>query len=101
NKLLLFCFLSFLSNASFAQNKMPTYLEVIREFFSNYSHEREEEYDRIFLAKKREGWYVNIVDIADHDKVKKEQLFWDIQKSKYVPLAGFGKGLSTEEIDTK
>ncbi len=100
-KLLLFCFLSFLSNTSFAQNSMPSYLEVIREFFSHYSHQREEEYDRIFLAKKKEGWFVNIVDIADHDRVKKEHLFWDIQKNKYIPLTGFGTGLTGEEIDEK
>lgn len=101
SKLLLICFVSLFSNILSAQNKMPSYLDVAREFFSRYSHQREEENDRIFFAKKREGWLVNIVDIANSDKVKKSMLFWDSRTSDYVTLTGFGEGLSSEDVDAK
>ena len=100
-RLLLFCFLCCLSNSLFSQANMPSYLNVVRHFFSNYSHEREDPYDRVYFAKKKDGWYINIVDISKEEKVKNSQLFWELNKKQYKPLKGFEEGLLQEEIESR
>src|SRR5688500_3305174 len=100
-KLLLFCLLMGISGLLPAQDNMPSYLDVVRHFFSNYSHEREEPYDRVFFAKKKDGWHVNIIDITKEEKIKDSQLFWDLSQRKYNRLNNFGGGLEENEINEK
>ncbi|MDP4263113.1 MAG: hypothetical protein Q8941_11350 [Bacteroidota bacterium] len=83
-----------------AQPHLPSYTEVAKEFFINYSHERKDSNDRVFFVKKKPGWYVRIADQYT-DSVKNEQLFWAIQDNKYKPLNGFGPGISREEAAKK
>jgi hypothetical protein len=98
----LLLFLTIIPGAvSTAQSSMPAYPDVATAFFTNYSHVREEENDRLMFAKKKQGWYVHVIDRLHHDSVKNEQLFWDIQQNKYLHLHGFGPGLSAEEITKK
>lgn len=99
--ILLLSFLVFLNNSVSSQDLLPSYLEVVRQFFSNYSHQNQEPNDRILFAKKIDGWYVNIVDIANNDYIKTTQLFWDRSNKQYQSLKGFGSGLTPDEIDTK
>jgi hypothetical protein len=96
-----FYFAILLSKPSMAQTYLPSYREVAKEFFTNYSHEPEEYFDRIVFAKKKEGWFVDITDMSHDDSVKKEHLFWDIKEKKYQTLTGFGPGLSQEEAAKK
>jgi hypothetical protein len=100
-RLILICTMSLLSGSLWGQNSMPVYLDVVKEFFSNYSHEREEPNDRIFFARKKDGWYVDIADISKNDSIKGEQLFWNSKGKKYTRLTGFGKGLSNEKVEEK
>lgn len=79
---------------------MLPYPVVTREFFKNYSHKREDDYDRLFFAKKKDGWYVRIVDQRS-DSIKNEQLFWNYRTGNYQALTGFEEGLSSDEADEK
>lgn len=95
------CFFTVFWSVSSSQSYLPSLPTVAREFFTNYSHMREEENDRVYFAKKKQGWYVQVIDQLHTDHVKSEQLFWDINESRYKPLTGFGPGLTEEEVAAK
>lgn len=88
-------------NRAIAQSNFPSYEKVVKEFFLSYSHNREKESDRVFFAKKKDGWYVYIADTRLMDSIKTQQLFWNIHTRAYKPLTGFGPGLSKEEVNQK
>ena len=60
--IMILCVAIFWPGRSTAQPGLPSYPEVIKEFFTNYSYQREKETDEIYFARKRQGWYVHIVD---------------------------------------
>src|SRR6185436_5902639 len=84
-----------------AQTNLPSYPEVIKEFYTNYSYLPEKEHDEINFVKKKRGWYVQIVDRVNDDSIKNEQLFRDINETGYSTLTGFGLGLPDEDVVTK
>ena len=84
-----------------AQTNLPSYPDVIKEFFTHYSYQPEEKNDQISFAKKRLGWYVHIVDRLKNDSIKNEQLFRNINENSYRQLNGFGPGLTNEEVMKK
>ncbi|MBL0333962.1 MAG: hypothetical protein IPP73_01110 [Chitinophagaceae bacterium] len=92
---------SLLTQSAKAQDKLPPYPDVIRHFFSHYSYEPAEFTDALLMAKKKEGWYVTIVNQTENDRIKKQQLFWDLKTGQYLPLEGFNDRLSDEEAQTK
>jgi hypothetical protein len=99
--IIILCFFFLFPKISQAQASLPSYPEVIKEFFTNYSHERKEPDDRIFFVKKKEGWYVRIVNMLHNDTIKNEQLFRGIKENKYKPLNGFGPAMSDEDVAKK
>jgi hypothetical protein len=79
----------------------PTYRAVTEHFLTSYNYERTNDDYRVFFAKKKEGWFVHLVDIYSNNEVKNEQLFWSVQDGGYKPLKGFGAGISVEEANQK
>ncbi|MET0392489.1 MAG: hypothetical protein ABW019_05080, partial [Chitinophagaceae bacterium] len=94
--LLALCFIV-LHLAMHSQDIMPPYPEVMKAFFLRYSYEPAEPYDKLMLAKKKDGWYVHTIDQLNKDSVKTEQLFWSLRKASYLPLTGFGPGMDEKE----
>lgn len=92
------CFAGLFSNQLSAQDYLPSFMEIAKEFFTNYSRDTSE---GIYFAKKKGGWYVRLVDSVHVDHIKSEQLFWDVAEKKYNPLKGFGPGVSAEETEQK
>lgn len=96
--ILILCIAVSFSNWLYAQDNLPSFMEIAKEFFTNYSRDTSE---GVFFAKKKEGWYVRLVDSVYTDHIKSQQLFWDVNEKKYKPLKGFGPGISGEEADQK
>lgn len=92
---------SFICVSGKTQDQLPPVHDVIRHFYSHYSYEPAEYSDALLLAKKKNGWYVTIVNQVENDKIKEEQLFWDLTTKKYLPMQGFNDHLSDEESESK
>lgn len=84
-----------------SQSIMPSYIEVAKKFFTNYSYEKEDNYDAIKFAKKKQGWFVHIIDRLRNDSIKNQQLFWSLNEKNYRPLKGFKQGYSKNEVEKK
>jgi hypothetical protein len=84
-----------------SQDRLPSYVDVAKEFFTNYSHVPQEPNDKLFFSKKKSGWHVVILDRLKNDSIKSEQLFWSITDNKYMPLQNFGPGVSNDEAEKK
>jgi hypothetical protein len=78
--------LSFLCCYSFAQSPLPTYPEVLRQFFTHYTGTEEYD-DYTSFSKKKEGWYVQQVHRLKSDSLLKEYLFWPIASKTYTDLS--------------
>ena len=88
-KRLIFVFvvIIFLPLSNFAQGFVPSYPEVVKNFFRLYKNES---YTKIEFAKKKEGWFV-----IKEDSLNAEQLFWDKSISNYYELQNF------EQVDNE
>lgn len=82
-KRLIFVFvvIIFFPLSNFAQGFVPSYPEVVKNFFRLYKNES---YTKIEFAKKKEGWFV-----IKEDSLNAEQLFWDQSISNYNELQNF------------
>jgi len=86
-KTFIFTTIFLLSNfISIAQNKMPNYYQVLKEFFTTYNIEDEYSNHPNF-AKKKEGWYIQQIDKTNGNKLLSEELFWSISTGKYLNLS--------------
>src|SRR5687768_15110900 len=81
-----------------SQNKLPSYPTVLKEFFKNYSYTPEEETDGITFAKKKTGWYVQVVNRIT-DEEKKEQIFWSVNTHCFNQLDDLDLPLSVDEAE--
>ncbi|HMI79828.1 MAG TPA: hypothetical protein VK484_13610 [Ferruginibacter sp.] len=70
---------------SFSQKSTPTYIDIIKNFCSNYEPS-EDYYDYTCFAKKKDGWYVMQVNKVKSDEVLKERLFFSYKENKYFEL---------------
>lgn len=70
----------------YGQASFPSYPEILKKFFTQYSFEPEDYIEGILFAKRKDGWYVDIVDRLKNDSIKSEQLFWSAADNKYRPL---------------
>ncbi|MCP9752187.1 hypothetical protein [Ferruginibacter sp. HRS2-29] len=78
--------LSILCCHSFAQSPLPTYPEVLRQFFTHYT--ATDEYDNYTsFSKKKDGWYVQQVHRLKSDSLLNEHLFWPIASKTYSDLS--------------
>lgn len=83
-----------------AQYSFPTYFEVLQKFYGHYSYYPIEASDGLEFAKKKEGWYVNIID-RQTEKVKKTHLFWSRRDKSFRTLSGFTDPLPDHEQKIK
>lgn len=86
-KTFIFTTIFLLSNfISIAQNKMPNYYQVLKEFFTTYNIE-DEYTNHPNFAKKKDGWYIQQIDRSNNDKLLSEELFWSLNTGKYLNLS--------------
>lgn len=65
-----------------AQNSLPSYPAVLQHFFSEYKIP--DSYDSAFnLAKKKDGWYIQLVNRIDNDRLVYEKKYWSVSKQAY------------------
>jgi hypothetical protein len=84
-----------------AQMQKPTYPEVVRTFFKNYTYENSmDPVEGISFGKKKQGWTVMVIDRMN-ENVKAEYLFWPAKDNKFLPLK-FAEGTEDhiEKADT-
>lgn len=77
-------FFLFLSCMAYSQPQMPTYRQVMTEFFSTYEYERDYEKD-IQFAKKKDGWYIQLINRYKEDEIIQNVLFWSNKEGKFIP----------------
>lgn len=70
----------------YGQGPFPSYPEILKKFFHQYSFEPEDYIEGILFAKRKDGWYVDIVNRLKNDSIKSEQLFWSVADNTYRPL---------------
>lgn len=80
----------------FGRGQMPSYPSILGQFFTNYGYSPRESVDGLNFAKKKDGWYVQIIDRVT-EAVKKDQIFWSLKNQTYHPLEGFNT--SDEETE--
>ena len=96
-KTFIFTTIFLLSNfISVAQNKMPNYYQVLKEFFTTYNIV-DDYTNHSNFAKKKEGWYIQQIDKTNGNKLLSEELFWSLSSGKYLNLS---KNYQIFEIDT-
>ena len=80
------------SAGSIAQAGIPSFPEVVKTFFKNYSYEPQERNDHLSFAKKANGWSVQVIDRLHDDSIKTEELFWEGGENKFHLLTKFEQG---------
>lgn len=93
------CFAAFflLVAATGAQNRWPSYKEVLEHFFSTYTY-RQEGAQVLVLAKKKEGWFAEVTDQLE-EKVKNSELYWQESSNRFLPLTAFDSEPDPEAAD--
>lgn len=84
-------FLIFLFTPLFvlAQNHLPPYPAVLKEFFYHHHFEPTEPHFTLEFAKKKDGWYVNIMNAYDEEVIE-SHLFWSLANKRFYHLSRFG-----------
>ena len=82
-----------------AQDIPPGYHHVLQQYFQQYKHDPEEPVDGLNFAKKKNGWFVQVVDRLT-EEVKNEQLFWS-PAGGWQKLNGFNSPLSQPEQEER
>ena len=85
----------------FGQVSFPSYPDILKKFFSLNSYEPVEYTDGILFAKRKNGWFVDIVDRMKNDSIKLEQLFWSASENKYQPIDEMSEPGEEKEITDK
>lgn len=83
------------------QPSFPSYPDILKKFFSSYSYTPAEYTDGILFAKRKDGWYVDIVNRYRSDSIMSEQLFWSAGENRYKLLDDMGKALDEEAATEK
>src|SRR6476661_2529471 len=78
-----------------AFSQLPSYPVVLKSFFNSYSFHSDQPTLAINFAKKKDGWYVQVVNQMT-EKVQSEQLFWSIKDSSFHLVQGMPEGLSKD-----
>jgi len=86
NKMLLLISLCSLFICANAQQHMPAYYEVLKNFFTKYNAGSENDNYTNF-AKKKDGWYVQRIDRLKKNKLISEKVFWNLEDGKYRDLS--------------
>ena len=84
-KIIVFAVLLFSNTSVIAQNNFPTYYKVVKSFFTKYNYDSDQDY-KILFAKKKEGWYVYLVDNLSEKNIQSSQLFWSSNSNSYKLL---------------
>ncbi|HYO22090.1 MAG TPA: hypothetical protein VER36_06770 [Flavisolibacter sp.] len=82
-----------------AQNSLPSYHQVLKQYFEHYNHVPKEQVDGLNFAKKKNGWFVQVVNRLT-EQVKEEQLFWSEGKG-WQTLNGFDTAVSAAGQEEK
>jgi hypothetical protein len=90
--MLLFC------QCSSKKDKLPSYPEVVNEFMDKYNFQADEPTHMLKFAKKKDGWYTQVIDFAKNSRVVDEQLFWALEDKTYRQL-GFEQNESLRDKD--
>ncbi|HEV7779718.1 MAG TPA: hypothetical protein VGO58_00550 [Chitinophagaceae bacterium] len=85
----------------FGQSSFPSYPDILKRFFSLYSYKPAEYSEGLIFAKRKDGWYVDIVDLLKDEKILKEQLFWSAAGNTYQPVKGMDEPGDKTEINDK
>lgn len=89
-----------LSDVLFAQQAIPAYIDVIKEFCNNYEPSEDAENYTVF-AKKKKGWYVLQVNRLQSDRTLEEILFYSFSENKYLNLSKYYTAPDEVDIDTQ
>jgi hypothetical protein len=98
-KRLLFVILITIPALGFTQKRFPDYREVLTKFFSLYHHDNSIR-EMLNFARKKDGWYVQIINSTKQDELSSEQIFWSLQKGRYQVLENF-VGANKEPVEIK
>jgi hypothetical protein len=83
------------------QASFPSYPDILNKFFSQYSFEPAEYTDGIIFAKRKTGWYVDVVNRLKNDSIIKEQLFWSATDNKYRHIQQMDEPGDEKQINDK
>ena len=83
-KLNLLALCIFFTLTSYGQFNMPSFNEVVKEFFSKYSFESNESYLKFY--RKNDGWYISKDNYNDPGHYFDKNLFWSKANKSYVNL---------------
>lgn len=97
-KKVLFFFFVTAAIFSQAQSPFPSYKNVLERFYNTYRFASENPTVGLNFAKKRDGWYVHMVDRMT-DEAKKEWLFWSAEKGVYLKMEGFDTPLQVKNVE--
>jgi hypothetical protein len=79
-------------------SQLPSYPIVLESFFSSYSFHADDPVLALNFAKKKDGWYVQVINRIT-EKVQEEQLFWSLNDSSFHVINGMQGGLPKEESE--
>ncbi|MEP7255277.1 MAG: hypothetical protein ABI666_05845 [Ferruginibacter sp.] len=71
-----------------AQKNLPSYIDVIKNFCTNYIPSEDYENYTVF-AKKKDGWYILQVNKLQADNTLREVLYYSYKEAKYHDLGSY------------
>jgi hypothetical protein len=74
------------SHCSSKKDKLPSYPEIVSQFMEKYTFEANQPTHMLKFAKKKDGWYTQVVDFGKDNRVVDEQLFWALEDKTYRQL---------------
>lgn len=80
--LLFLCFIAFMATGNAQQ--VPSFKQVVTEFYTRYSFEDYEKYLR--FQKRKDGWFVAQDYYNDPGKYFNERLFWSAKDASYLDI---------------
>jgi hypothetical protein len=94
NKIILFCILCINTKPLTAQAGFPPYKDVLEKFFADYSFITDGT-EGLNFAKKKNGWYAEVLDLLDSGKAVKSELLWSFEKKSFQSLSEFPDAVNT------
>ena len=87
----------------FAQENMPSYPEVLHQFFYTYSVEENPVDSYLNFAKRKDGWYAQKIDQLNKNVVLSEAPFWTLKDKLFENLdtmfeVGYDESKAEENI---
>lgn len=84
---------------AFGQEGYPDYKSVLEKFFSTYQVDETTQL-RVGFARKKDGWYAQLITPWQNDTVVSDQLFWSPRNGRYQILENFLRA-SDEPVQKK